>query len=171
MNKPVLYLHADGHVWQVEKGWRAPNLLRVQTDQVRLNPPVLVTVTEDSDNPFLFDRRLDIGSRRELFVDDLLVDKHNGTSLKLHMPEPQEVVIQCDAPWEGNISAYYTLFADGDRFRMYYRGVHFDEKTKKSTHPEYTCYAESHDGIKWTKPKLGLIDFGGSKQEQHNPCG
>lgn len=58
--KPVLYLHADGHVWQVEKGWRAPNLWRVQTDQVRLNPPVLVTVTEDPKNPFVFDRRIDI---------------------------------------------------------------------------------------------------------------
>ena len=67
-NKPVLYLHADGHVWEVEKGWRSKKLWRVQTDQVRLNPPVLVTVTEDPANPFSFDRRLDIESRRELFV-------------------------------------------------------------------------------------------------------
>ncbi len=52
--KPVLYLHADGHVWEVEKAWRAPNLWRVQTDQVRLNPPVLVTVTEDPDHGFCF---------------------------------------------------------------------------------------------------------------------
>ncbi len=57
--KPVLYLHADGHVWQVHKGWRkTPNLLRVQTDMVGAAPPVLVTVTDDADNPFVFDRRL-----------------------------------------------------------------------------------------------------------------
>jgi hypothetical protein len=56
--KPVLYLHADGHVWQVHEKWRAPNLTRVQTDMVGRAPPVLVTVTEDADRPFVFDRRL-----------------------------------------------------------------------------------------------------------------
>ncbi len=162
--KPVLYLHADGHVWQLEKGWRAPNLWRVQTDQVRLNPPVLVTVTEDPNEPFLFDRRLDIGSKRELFVDDHLIDVHRGTSLKLHLPQPKEMVMKCDAPWEGNTSAYYTLFADGDLFRMYYRGSHFDEATKKGTHPEFVCYAESKNGIDWTKPKLGIVEFQGSRE-------
>ena len=160
--KPVLYLHADGHVWQVEKAWRAPNLWRVQTDQVRLNPPVLVTVTEDLSNPFTFDRRLDIGSRRELFVDDFLIDQHRGTTLKQHAPEPKEVAIVCDAPWEGNTSAYYTLIADCDRFRMVYRGAHFDEKTKKTSHPEFTCYAESLDGMQWSKPKLGIVEFQGA---------
>ena len=54
--KPVLYLHADGHVWQVHKKWRAANLTRVQTDMLGRNPPVLVTVTDDA--TFVFDRRL-----------------------------------------------------------------------------------------------------------------
>jgi len=161
--KPVLYLHADGHVWQVEKGWRVPNLWRVQTDQVLLNPPVLVTVTEDAANPFSFDRRLDIGSRRELFVDDQLIEKHRGTKLKLQTPVAKEVAIVCDTAWEGNISAYFTIFADSDRFRMYYRGAHFDEATKKTAHPEFACYAESRDGIEWIKPKLGIVEFQGSR--------
>jgi len=56
--RPVLYLHADGHVWTIEKGWKAPNITRVQTDQVGRNPPVLVTVTDDPGQPFVFDRRL-----------------------------------------------------------------------------------------------------------------
>lgn len=56
--KPVLYLHADGHVWQLQKAWRAPNLWRVQTDMVGNNPPVQVTVTEDASQPFVFDRRV-----------------------------------------------------------------------------------------------------------------
>lgn len=57
--KPVLYLHADGHVWQHEPGFmKAPNLLRVQTDQLGRNPPVQVTVTDDATAPFVFDRRL-----------------------------------------------------------------------------------------------------------------
>lgn len=162
--KPVLYLHADGHVWQLEKGWRAPNIVRVQTDQVRLNPPVLVTVTEDANDPFQFDRRLDMASRRELFVDDHLIDKLQGLTKQLHKPVAQDVAITCDAPWEGNTSAYFTIFADGDLFRMVYRGGHFDEATKKAVHPEFTCYAESRDGLHFTKPKLGLVEFAGSKE-------
>ena len=106
----------------------------------------------------------DIGSRRELFVDDYLIEKIKGAELKMHRPVPQDVAIVCDAPWEGNTSAYYTLFADGDRFRMYYRGAHFDVSTKTAAHPEFTCYAESRDGIAWEKPKLGLFEFNGSKE-------
>ena len=104
----------------------------------------------------------EIGGRRELFVDDYLIERLTGASLKMHRPVPREVVLTCDAPWEGNTSAYYTLFADGDRFRMYYRGAHVDEN-KKTLHPDFTCYAESRDGVTWEKPALGLFEFAGSK--------
>lgn len=108
---------------------------------------------------------LDIGSRLELFVDDYLIDELAGDAqLKLHRPEPREVVLVTDRPWEGNTSAYYTIFQDGDVLRMYYRGSHFDEKAKKVAHREVTCYAESTDGIWWTRPNLGLFEFDGSKQ-------
>lgn len=106
----------------------------------------------------------EIGSRRELFVDDWLIDRLRNVSLRMHRPQPREVAIVCDAPWEGNTSAYFTLFADGDRFRMYYRGAHFDEREKRPTHPEFTCLAESRDGIRWEKPRLGLFEFAGSKE-------
>lgn len=107
---------------------------------------------------------IDLGTRRELFVDPLLVDSLQGDArLTVHSPKPQEVVLVTDQPWEGNTCAYYTLFQDGDLYRMYYRGSHFDETTRKSAHPEVVCYAESRDGIHWVKPKLGLVEFQGSK--------
>jgi len=56
--KPVLYLHGDGHTWQKEKEWRAPNLWRVQIDQIGKGPPVRVTVTDKKRRPFRFDRQL-----------------------------------------------------------------------------------------------------------------
>jgi len=106
---------------------------------------------------------IDLGSRRELFVDTFLIDRLTGVELTLHKPEAKDVVLVCDAPWEGNTSAYYTLFQDGDRFRMYFRGSHFDEAKKTMLH-QFACYAESADGLHWTKPELGIFEFDGSKK-------
>jgi hypothetical protein len=114
------------------------------------------------DSPAVSDVR-PIGSRRELFVDDFLIASKSNAELTQHPPTPHDVAIVCDTPWEGNTSAYYTLFQDGDKYRMYYRGAHYNVETKKATHPEVTCYAESRDGLTWTKPQLGLFEFQGSK--------
>ncbi len=108
---------------------------------------------------------VDVGSRLEPFVDHYLIDTLEGDArLRLHKPEPREVVLVTGQPWEGNTSAYFTIFRDGEIFRMYYRGSHFDEQTKKAGHREVACYAESRDGIEWTKPNLGLFSFDGSKR-------
>ena len=105
------------------------------------------------------------GTARELFIDDYLIAQLSGDLKQhLHRPVAQEVVLTTGAPWEGNTCAYYTIFRDGNIFRMYYRGSHYDEQTKKAAHREVVCYAESKDGIHWTKPKLGLFEFNGSKE-------
>ena len=105
-----------------------------------------------------------IGSRLEPFVDDHLIAEFKNSELQLHRPVPREVSIVHDKPWEGNVCCYHTVFQDGDIFRMYYRGANYDETARKSTHPELYCYAESRDGIHWTKPELGIYDFRGSKK-------
>ncbi len=106
---------------------------------------------------------LPLASRRELLVDDYLIASMERVTLNMHRPKAQEMVFVCDAPWEGNTSGYFTLFQDGDLFRAYYRGAHHDEATQKGGHEVVTCYAESRDGIMWVKPKLGLIEFNDSK--------
>jgi hypothetical protein len=107
---------------------------------------------------------IDIGNRLELFVDDHLIGKIKGdVRQQLLRPEPKEVVFVADEPWEGNTSGYYTYIQDHDVYRMIYRGWQHDQQ-KKAVHKEVTCYAESKDGIHWTKPNLGLFEWNGSKQ-------
>ena len=36
--------------------------------------------------------------------------------------------------------------------------------SKLAARPVFACYAESRDGIHWTRPELGLFEFGGSKK-------
>lgn len=55
--KPILYIHGDGHKWKKDHPFKADNILRVQVDAGGKAPPVRVTVTEDPEQPFIFDRR------------------------------------------------------------------------------------------------------------------
>ena len=108
---------------------------------------------------------IDVGSRRELFVDDYLIDRMEGAALRLHPPTPQGVALRCDEPWEGNGVNYVTVFRDGERYRMYYRGLRITWTPGKHTNSEQVyCYAESEDGVGWVKPQLGLFEFDGSKE-------
>lgn len=111
----------------------------------------------------------DIGGRRELFVDDALVERISGqAALRLHHPQPQDVAIVHDAPWEGSGSGYHSLFQDGGLYRMYYKSWQIDPLSEaggkeKVKHDLFCAYAESDDGIHWRKPVLGLVEFKGSK--------
>ncbi len=110
-----------------------------------------------------------IGSNRELFLDNHVIEKISGDAqLALQQPVPQKVALVTGAPWEGNTCAYYTVFTDTNAageviVRLYYRGSHYDPEKRNQTHRQVTCYAESKDGIHWTKPNLGLYEFAGSK--------
>ncbi|GAB5562752.1 MAG: hypothetical protein SynsKO_43990 [Synoicihabitans sp.] len=110
----------------------------------------------------------DIGSRRELFVDDALIERIAGDAeLRLHPPVPQEIVIEHDEPWEGTGSGYHSVFQDGDLYRMYYKSWNISpfaeaEPGESFAHPRLCAYAESDDGIHWRKPSLGLHEFDGS---------
>lgn len=111
---------------------------------------------------------IDIGSRRELFVDNHLIDRLTGKAeQRLHHPIPREIALRHDAPWEGTGCGYHSVFKDGDLYRMYYKAWHLEVSEKSvntGTHPLFCCYAESDDGIQWRKPMLGLHDFQGSKE-------
>ncbi len=109
----------------------------------------------------------ELGSRRELFVEDYLVDRLAGQAkLRLHHPVPQGIALEHGEPWEGSGCVYHSIFKDGDRYRMYYAAGQLTvtpNGVAAGTHGQFCCYAESDDGIHWRKPTLGLHEFQGSK--------
>jgi hypothetical protein len=111
---------------------------------------------------------IDIGSRRELFIDNFMIDRLEGKAeQRLHHPVPREVALVHDQPWEGTGSGYHSVFQDGDKYRMYYKAWHLDVTeagVKTNRHPLFCCYADSDDGIHWRKPNVGLHLFQGSKK-------
>jgi len=98
---------------------------------------------------------IDLGTRRELFVDRFLIERLENTQLKLHEPRETEPMSEPADPME-----YGTVIKDGDLYRMYTRegrNAKFD-----GDESEVTRYCESRDGIHWTRPQLGLIEIDGS---------
>ena len=111
---------------------------------------------------------IEIGSQRELFVDASLVEKLDNAKLTLHHPQPRDLAIRFDQPWEGNTSGYPTVMRDGDLFRMIYRGhrMVWDSGKLQMSHSPVVCYAESRDGITWTKPALRKFPLLGKMAKQ-----
>lgn len=100
---------------------------------------------------------LDLGLRRELFVDHLLIDRMDNTVLKLHEPVCGGMAIRIDKPWEGPVNFGSTLIHHRGRYHLYYRGLELEGDRS------VLCVATSDDGLTWTKPALGLIAHRGRK--------
>jgi hypothetical protein len=97
-----------------------------------------------------------IGSRLEPFLDDWLLEKLDGASLRMHSPQPAEIFAY-DRPWEGDVSFYVTMLEHEGEYRMYYRGW------KAEGAPATQAVALSNDGIHWERPNLGLFEWQGSR--------
>jgi len=107
---------------------------------------------------------IELGSRRELFVDDHLLASLRHLQLLVHQPVREELVAQFDAPWEGNGCGYFTVLHDPREsvYRMYYHAWQIPTGIEPGG-PLTIAYRESKDGIHWTRPELGLCEFNGSK--------
>jgi len=103
---------------------------------------------------------INIGNRRELFVDYSIIEKLENTRLELHHPHAEDIALKFDKPWEGFYCSYITVIKDDKIWRMYYRGLPHAENWDDPI--AVTCYAESKDGIHWVKPNLGLFNVMGT---------
>jgi hypothetical protein len=107
---------------------------------------------------------IDLGNRRELFIDDYLVGEMKNVELMVHSPVREEIAVNCDKPWEGNGCGYFTVLHDRQEsiYRMYYHAWQIPTGIEPGG-PLTIAYFESKDGIQWERPSLGLCEFNGSK--------
>ncbi len=61
------------------------------------------------------------------------------------------------------VQFYGSVIREGGKFRMWYVAVDDDTESTVASSRWRAAYAESDDGVKWTKPNLGLVKFHGNK--------
>ena len=102
---------------------------------------------------------LDLEGRRQLFIDDQMVEESRGVERVMHQP----------AKYVGNpVNPSHLphgarrhhlrrrpLRSGESLFRMWYQG--------RGPTPYVASYATSRDGVFWEKPALGIVDVGGNK--------
>jgi hypothetical protein len=122
------------------------------------------------------DQLYSLGSYKHLFTDWMLVEPGygvawaaeipgawempHGVTIIAHRPRVEtEPFLRQDQPWESSV-AQPSLIQDDGLFRAYYRVQAGENRHQPSG--SMLAYAESNDGLTWTKPNLGLIEFDGS---------
>jgi hypothetical protein len=108
---------------------------------------------------------LDVGDRRQLFIDRRFVAEARGVELCVHPPRKTgERTIDTDRPWErGGIGPYSSVLKVGDRYCMWYHCMD-TVQWKSGLRGGSICYATSADGVRWEKPDLGLVEYHGSRK-------
>jgi len=109
-----------------------------------------------------------IDDSRQLFVDDYLLGSATNVTRELHCPKPHPdnpIFRLYEKPWEHGFghSAFVLRDEKSGKFKMWYNVRIFVKAENGLTYRAPTCYAESADGIHWTKPNLGIFKFGSDK--------
>jgi hypothetical protein len=86
-----------------------------------------------------------------------------GIRLAVHPPRIAATpLVAADRPWETFVNVYCTLFEDEGHYRLYYEPHYHPEQTQAEDLKAMLAYAESTDGVHWTKPEIGAVSFLGS---------
>ena len=83
-----------------------------------------------------------------------------GIRLVPQMAHKTGPVLPNDRDWEFMIFGYCTLLDLGGKFGLWYEVVPPQGGIRRCL----LCYAESVDGVNWTKPDLGLVEYEGSRK-------
>jgi hypothetical protein len=107
-----------------------------------------------------------IDQRKNLFVDDAQIASMQNVERTLHIPDKYagNPILIPDEPWESTVILQPgTVIYDAQEhiFKMWYNSL---PSQSKPDIDQFVCYAVSKDGVHWTKPKLKIVEFHGSKE-------
>jgi hypothetical protein len=101
---------------------------------------------------------IDVGGRKQLFIDDRFIARSSGIRLTLHPPRKAGAVMLPEAPWERDyIGSYLSVMEHEGALKMWYM-------CGSGKGDPHLCYATSSDGLRWERPELGQVDFQGSRE-------
>jgi hypothetical protein len=108
---------------------------------------------------------IDVGNKKQLFVDKLLIESSKGMRLTFNPPyAPTENLLPQDKPWEQVRAGAYTSVLEYDgAYHMWYAAYGGQGPEGEESGPRFDCYAFSTDGVRWEKPELGLVEHNGTK--------
>jgi hypothetical protein len=109
---------------------------------------------------------LQIGTNKQLFIDEQLIAASNNVSLSMNPPlKTGEANLIAEHPWESFYAGgWNTVIEDEGIYKMWYDAASIsDALSARQRDGRFVCYATSNDGINWQKPWLGLVEFEGSK--------
>ena len=112
---------------------------------------------------------IDVGSDKQLILDGLFLEESKDVRLKIQPARKTgEVIFKREHEWESASLNWFNVMQDQGRidrlakFRMWYEAYDIDGwPTGDDTS---FCYAESRDGIRWTRPELGGFAYKGNKK-------
>jgi len=122
---------------------------------------------------------IDIGSTKQLFVDNYLIESLTNTKQIMNLAEKVEhnPVIRPERPWEGNdVRPSRVTFDEKEQiFKMWYGARTFrahqgkGEIVVEGEDDSVVCLATSEDGLHWERPVLGMVEFQGSTENNILP--
>jgi hypothetical protein len=110
-----------------------------------------------------------IGSQRQLFVDDWIVDQTQNIQRQPAevVKNPGNPILKRDKPWDqGRCDIYGSGVFNPitKQLQVFYSAFSYSALSKSQGHDERLAYAVSNDmGASWTKPDLGLVPFEGDR--------
>ena len=122
---------------------------------------------------------LNIGSTKQLFFDDYLIESLVNAKQGLNpaVKVDDNPILRPERPWEGNfMRPIKVIFDPTDQiFKMWYSSSTITVRLENGkpvpggaaglvldTRGDVMCLATSEDGIHWERPSLGLVEFDGS---------
>ncbi|MAE66892.1 MAG: hypothetical protein CMJ18_21755 [Phycisphaeraceae bacterium] len=115
---------------------------------------------------------VDIGDRKQLFIDGRWLRNAHGVKLTVNPPVKHERVLTPDHPWESRFIGHYkTIIEHEGRLHLWYLASGPSTSNDRATHHQSTCYATSRDGLHWERPSTGVIEWEGHRDNNIVMCG